>query len=473
MLSALGSMLLIAAGAMVFPLCILPFHPDELVYILDFVLPGLLLAGSGLLLIHAGSRRKHKSGVDEQDGSIVVTLGWLIVTAVSVWPFMRISGLDFSQAFFETMSGWTTTGLSMLDVENSPRILLLFRSVMQLVGGAGLAIIMMAAFSMSVGAGLYRAEGRSYQLVPNVTRSAKVVVTLYLGYTVIGIVALNLAGMSLFDAVNHTFSAVSTGGFSTKQTSIGYWDSPPIEAIILILMILGNLNFLTAFVLFSGRLRSFLRNMEVKLLSILTLGGIVALHIFITRGNYGNLGKSLRVAVFETVTALTTTGYSTVSYSDWDARGIFVIVLFMIVGGGICSTAGGLKQYRVAVLAKAVFWELQRMMLPKRAVVTHRAMVGDEESIVSERQIMEIGVYVFLYLITLALGAGVLSVCGYSLSDSIFEFSSALGTVGLSLGLTSSSTPPLALWTMSTGMLLGRLEFFVIFISLARLFRRR
>ncbi len=473
MLSALGSILLIAAGAVLSPLLILPFHPEDFRYILDFIIPGFLLVGTGLLMIYMGSRNKHTSSVDEQDGSIVVTLGWLIVTTVSVWPFMRISGLDFSQAFFETMSGWTTTGLSMIDVENSPRILLLFRSIMQLVGGAGLAIIMMAAFSMSVGAGLYRAEGRNYQLVPNVTRSAKVVVSLYIGYAVIGIVALDLAGMSLFDAINHTFSAVSTGGFSTRPDSIGYWDSPVIEAIILILMILGNLNFLTAYVLLTGRIRSFLRNMEVKLLSILTLGGIASLFFFITRGSYGGLGKEVRVAVFEAITALTTTGYSTVGYSAWDAKGIYVIVLLMLIGGGICSTAGGLKQYRVAVLAKAIFWELQRMMLPKRAIVTHRAMVGDEESIVTERQIMEIGVYVFLYLVTLALGTGLLSVCGYSLSDSLFEFCSALGTVGLSLGLTSISTPPLALWTMSAGMLLGRLEFFVIFISLARLFRKR
>ena len=473
MLSALGSMLLIAAGAMLSPLLILPFYPDEIVYIFDFVLPGLLLAGTGLLMIHIASKKNYKSTVDEHDGSIVVTLGWLIVATVSVWPFLKISGLGFSQAFFETMSGWTTTGLSMVNVENSPKMLLLFRSIMQLVGGAGLAIIMMAAFSMSVGAGLYRAEGRNYQLVPNVTRSAKVVVTLYLGYTVIGIVALNLAGMSLFDAVNHTFSAVSTGGFSTKQTSIGYWDSPLIEAIILILMILGNLNFLSAFVLFSGRIRVFLRNMEFRLFSILSLGGTVTLFTFITQDNHEKLGKAVRVAFFETVTALTTTGYSTVGYSSWDAKGIFVLLLLMIVGGGICSTAGGLKQYRVAVLAKAVVWEIQRMMLPKRAVLTHRIMVGDEESIVSERQVMEIGVYVFLYLVTLALGTALLSVCGYTLSDSIFEFCSALGTVGLSLGLTSTSTPPLALWTMSAGMLLGRLEFFVLFVSLARLFSRR
>jgi len=132
----------------------------------------------------------------------VVTVGWIIANLVSAWPFIGIADLNFSQAFFEAMSGWTTTGLSMVDVEHVPHILLFFRSAIQLAGGAGLAIIMMAAFSLPVGAGLYRAEGRNYQLVPHVTRSAKIVITLYLGYTLVGTLVLAALGMD--------FSTLST-----------------------------------------------------------------------------------------------------------------------------------------------------------------------------------------------------------------------------------------------------------------------
>ncbi|HAP44250.1 MAG: hypothetical protein A2087_02120 [Spirochaetes bacterium GWD1_61_31] len=473
MLVALGSILLIAAAVLLTPLAMLPFYPEELPLGFHFLLPSLVLAAAGLVLLltrRAGHGKGNgKLRIDEREGAIVVTFGWLIVTAASAWPFMRISGLGFSQAFFEAMSGWTTTGLSMINVEQAPKTLLFFRSVIQLAGGAGLAIIMLAAFSLSIGAGLYRAEGRSYQLVPNVTRSAKVVVSLYLGYTIIGVVGLALAGMSVFDALNHAFCAVSTGGFSTRVASIGYWDSPVIEAVTMVLMILGNLNFLSVYILVSGKVKAFFRNAETKLLTIFTLLGIVLLFVFVAHGTYGSTAKAIRVAVFEAVTALTTTGFSTVGYGDWNGTGILVMMVLMVIGGGMCSTAGGLKQYRVFILLKAVWWEFRRMVLPRRAVLVHRVTVGDEDRIVAERQVMEIGVFAFLYMAALAVGTGLLTAAGYSLRDAAFEFASALGTVGLTIGVTATSTPPLALWTMSAGMLLGRLEFFVIFISLARL----
>ncbi len=470
MRTALGGILLIAAAVLLMPLALLPFYPEETALLLHFLLPALALAASGLILAQFWRKTRAPISIDEQEGAFVVTLAWLIVTFASSWPFIGISGLNFSQAFFEAMSGWTTTGLSMVDVENTPKILLFFRSIMQLAGGAGLAIIMMAAFSLPVGAGLYRAEGRGYQLVPNVTRSAKMVVLLYLGYSIAGSMALTLSGMSPFDAVNHAFCAVSTGGFSTKAMSIGYWDSPLIEALTLVLMILGNFNFLSVYILISGKIRSFLRNAETRLFSLFALTGAVLLFIVVASGTYGSIEKELRVALFEAISALTTTGFSTVGYANWSGIGIFLMIILMIVGGGMCSTAGGLKQYRVFILLKGIWWELRRMMLPRRAVIVHRVMVGDENRIVDERQIMEIGIFAFLYISTLAIGTAALSACGYSLRDAAFEFASALGTVGLSVGVTASGTPPLALWTMTAGMFLGRLEFFVIFVSIAKLF---
>ena len=472
MSSALGYLLVIAGAVSLSPLLVLPFYPAEVSLAVHFLIPALALGAPGAFLACLGSRSGTRH-LTERDGSVVVTVGWLLAAAAGAWPFIGISGLSFSQAFFESMSGWTTTGLSMVDVEHSPRILLLYRSVVQLAGGAGLAIIMMAAFSLPVGAGLYRAEGRSYQLVPNVTRSAKAVVALCAFYAAAGTAALVLAGLSPFDAVNHAFCAVSTGGFSTRAASVGYWDSPVVESVLLVLMVLGNLNFLTAYALFRGRFRSFLRNAEVKLFALLSALSVCLLFFLVVRGVYGALGKEVRVAAFEAVSALTTTGFSTVPYGDWNVVGFIVMVALMIVGGGICSTAGSIKQYRVYIMVKAAWWELRRMVLPKGAVVAHSAMVGDEECRVTERGVMEIGVFSFLSLATFAVGTGLLAAAGYGLRESAFEFASSLGTVGLSLGLTSTTAPPLALWTMSAGMFLGRLEFFVVFVSISRIFRRR
>lgn len=472
MYAALGYILLIASGTIAVPLVVIPFYPNESVYSIHFAAPATLLAAAGLILVLRTRKRRPARQLKEREGAIVVTVGWIIANLVSAWPFIGIAGLNFSQAFFEAMSGWTTTGLSMVDVEHVPHILLFFRSAIQLAGGAGLAIIMMAAFSLPVGAGIYRAEGRNYQLVPHVTRSAKIVITLYLGYTLVGTLVLAALGMDFFDAINHAFCAVSTGGFSTKSASIGYWNSAKIEAAILVLMILGNLNFLTAYILFTGKIRTFLRNAEMKIFAIFSVLGISLLFVLFVRTAYSSLGKEIRVSVFEAISALTTTGFSTVSYAQWNGPAILTIIVLMTIGGGMCSTAGGLKQYRVYIMLKAVVWEIQRMILPKRAVVVHRAFVGDEESVVESRQIMEVGVFVFLYLATYATGTLILGISGYSIREAAFEFASALGTVGLSVGVISTGTPLPALWTMTAGMFLGRLEFFVILVTITQIFKR-
>lgn len=340
---------------------------------------------------------------------------------------------------------------------------------MQLAGGAGLAIIMLAVFSLPVGAGLYRAEGRTDQLAPHVLASTRLVILLYSGYALAGVVAYRLAGMTWFDAVNHSFSAVSTGGFSTRVESIGYWDSPAIEAVTIALMLLGNLNFMTAYLLVRGKLRLFVRNGEVKTGAVLLLAGILLLFFVGTGSLYPSLDKRLRVAVFETVSALTTTGYSTVGYTKWPASGFLMLVALMLVGGGTCSTAGGIKKLRIYLLFKSVIWEIRRTLLPRRVVMESFIYMGEDKVFVNDRMLSTVGSFVFLYLATWVAGSLVIAVFGYELRDALFEFASAVGTVGLSIGITSAGVQPAILWAEIAGMFLGRLEFFVVFVALGKL----
>jgi trk system potassium uptake protein TrkH len=380
-----------------------------------------------------------------------------------------LAGLNFTQGVFEAMSGLTTTGLSVVDVTAVPGCLLLWRSNMQLAGGAGLAIIMLAVFSLPVGAGLYRAEGRSDQLAPHVRASTRLVLLLYSGYALAGILGYRLAGTSWFDAVNHSFAAISTGGFSTRMQSIGHWDSPAVEAVSVVLMILGNLNFLTAWLLVRGKMRAFLRNGEIRTGAVLLPLCILLLFTIGTGSLYPSLDKRLRVAVFEAVSALTTTGFSTVGYTEWPASAFLVLVVLMLVGGGTCSTAGGIKKLRVYLLFKAVLWEVRRTLLPGRAVAEHSFYQGEDRQFVSDRLLSSIGSFVFLYLATWVAGSLLICCFGYPLGDALFEFASAVGTVGLSIGITSAGTPPAILWAETVGMFLGRLEFFVIFVALGNL----
>jgi trk system potassium uptake protein TrkH len=465
-----GLILVMAAVLMLFPLLCLFFWPAETQLRWGFIVPAVIMAGAGIIFWRLFKPRDGQS-LDIPQSAVIVVISWIAVCLFSAWPFMAIQNLNFTQAVFEAVSGWTTTGLSVVNVEQTSHVILLWRSIMQWAGGAGLAIIMLAAIVGPTGPALGVAEGRSQQLVPQVRHSARIVMMIYAGYAVVGVVAYELAGMDMFDAVNHTFAAISTGGFSTKIDSIGHWNSLSIEAVTMVLMILGNLNFLTAYMLLHGKIKAASRNGEVRLMVLLVPVCTVVLFCLVCTSLYPTLSKSVRVALFETVTALTTTGFSTVSYNNWNSFGIFVLVLLMLIGGGTCSTAGGIKQYRIYVLYKSLVWEIKSFFLPRTAVPENYIWQGEQKDFISQARVRQIGTFLFLYIATYFLGSLVIAACGIDIKDSLFEFASALGTVGLSVGVTGAGASPVVLWTEIAGMFLGRLEFLVIICGVAKIIR--
>ena len=456
-----GLILILGGALMLSPLLCLFFWPEEIALASGFTAPAVVMLSLGALFWLL-FRSKDGQSLDIEQSAVIVVLSWITVCLFSAWPLMAIQKLSFTQAVFESVSGWTTTGLSVVNVELSSHLILLWRSVMQLAGGAGLAIIMLATIVGPAGPALGIAEGRSQQLVPQVRQSAKIVMMIYTGYAIIGTIAYYLAGMDIFDAVNHTFPAISTGGFSTKLASIGHWNSLSIEAVTLTLMILGNLNFLTAYLLLHGKIKAASKNGEVRLMLLLVPLCSVASFFLVCTSLYPTLSKSVRVAVFETVSALTTTGFSTVGYANWNSFGVLMLIVLMLIGGGTCSTAGGIKQYRVYVLYKSLIWEIKSFFLPRTAVTENYIWQGEQKDFITEPRIRRIGTFLFLYLTTYLFGSLVIAATGVSLKDSLFEFASALGTVGLSVGVTGPEASPVILWTEIAGMLLGRLEFFVI-----------
>lgn len=464
LLWALTGLLLLA------PLAGLPFFPEEAALTPHFLVPagGLLAAGLGLWLPFHG-RMSH--ALDIAEGGVIVVLGWAGACIGAAWPFVGILGLGPTQALFESVSGLTTTGLSVVDVTTAPRLVLLWRSIMQCTGGAGLAIIMLAAVTGPAGTGLPGAEGRTDQLLPHVRKSAALVVTIYCGYAAAATLAYALAGMSWFDALNHAFTVISTGGFSTRPESIGAWDSPVVEGVTVVFMILGSLNFLTAHLLLTGRLRAVWRNSELRfaIVSIL-LGGLCVL-LFVVGDLYAPWTRALRVALFEVASAATTTGFNTVGYSAWNALGLHILILLMLVGGGSGSTAGGLKQYRAVLMLNAVIWEIRRRARPRGALQPLTISHGRNTEYMDTPRIAETGIFLVFYLTLWALGVCVLAAHGYPLRDCLFEFASALGTVGLSVGITGAGAPTGVLWVETAGMFLGRLEMFVVFVALFKVAR--
>jgi trk system potassium uptake protein len=236
-------------------------------------------------------------------------------------------------------------------------------------------------------------------------------------------------------------------------------------------MLLGNLSFVTAWFLWRGKLSTVAKNGEVRLLAVVILLCAAAMFLLTCQAIYPQLEKSIRVAIFETVSAITTTGFSTVSYRNWNSFGMFLLTVLMLIGGGTCSTAGGIKQFRIYLLWKLVFWDIRSCLMPRTAILERPIWQGNRRVFVDDVRVRQMAVFVFLYLVTYVLGVLLLCACGYNLGDSLFEFASALGTVGLSVGVTSAQMPHVALWTEIIAMFLGRLEFIVMIVSLLKLGR--
>ena len=464
-----GLICAIAGVTILCPLVALIAYPAAMSQVYGFLVPGLVMVTVGLVLWYRFKDTANSLNV--RDGAIIVVLSWIIAIAFGTIPFLTISDLNFTQAVFESTSGWTTTGLSVIDVTQASPLILLYRSTIQLVGGAGFAIVALSAIVAPAGVSLATAEGRSEQLVPNLRRSAKLVLNIYTGYVAVGIVALRMAGMNWFDAVNHAFAALSTGGFSTRAASIGYWDSPAIEAVTIVLMLLGTLNFLTSYLLLRGKFSAVIRNSELKLQALIVPLSVVVLIFGVTSKLDLTVSKSLRVAIFETITALSTSGFSTIGYTNGHSIGWLVLIVLMLIGGGTGATAGGIKQFRIYALCRGVVWEVRRQLLPKDVVTEPDIWQGETQQFLSDRALRQISMFVWLYLIVYLAGSGIICAHGYSLAEGLFEYASALSTVGLSIGVTSPDAPPGILWTEIIGMFLGRLEFFPAIVGLVKIYR--
>lgn len=459
-----GTIILGLGVVLLLPLLLLPIYPSEVGDIKFFIIPSIISIILGYIM-----RKNIKLAKDVtltiQEGGVIVIFSWIITILISALPFMLSGQLNFTQGIFESVSGWTTTGLSVVDVTESSHIFLLWRSLMQFFGGAGLAVVMLSAIIGPHGLGLYEAEGRSDKLLPNVTRSTKVIMAIYSSYVLAGIILYIIAGMDWFGAINHSIAALSTGGFSTEVNSIGAYNSLSIELITMILMIAGTINFAAHFLLLRGKFKKFLKIGEIRFMFFLFSLSIPIVAFISLRGLYGSLSKGIRVAAFEVISALSTTGFSTVGYGDWNYFAVFILIILMIIGGGAGSTAGGIKQYRIYVMIKSLIWNIKSYFTPKNAIKEDYINRPEGKYYVTDKHVTQISNFITIYIICYIIGVLIMVGHGYSLQDSMFEFASSLGTVGLSVGITSSDAPVVILWTEIIGMMLGRLEFFVIFFA--------
>ncbi|RDY58070.1 TrkH family potassium uptake protein [Flagellimonas nanhaiensis] len=427
--------------------------------------------------------RGHKKEVKRKEGYMVVTFGWVIMSISGMLPYLFSGAIpSVTDAFFETISGYTTTGASILnDIESLPKGILLWRSLTHWIGGMGIIVLAIAILPL-LGIGgmqLFAAEAPGPggdKLHPRITDTAKRLWFIYFGYTVVETIFLKLAGMSFFDAINHALSTLSTGGFSTKNASLAYWnDSPLIQYIIIVFMFLAGTNFVMSYFAFTGRVQRVLKDEEFKVYTTLVVvftiiaGFIVYFQANVPISDYhpkvlGEAESAFRHALFQVIAIVTTTGFVSADFTNWTP---FLTVFFfglMFLGGSAGSTAGGIKVMRHLLIIKNGILEFKRT-LHTNAIIPVRY----NQKTVSEHIVYNIIAFFVLYMLLFIIGALVLGYLGLDFESAIGGAASSLGNVGPALGelnpvVNFSELPAFGKWWCGFLMLLGRLELFTVLI---------
>jgi trk system potassium uptake protein TrkH len=425
--------------------------------------------------------RKEKSEpLNKREGYLVVTFVWIIFSLFGSLPFF-FSGYipSYTDAFFETISGFTTTGASILtDVERLPHGLLFWRSIIQWLGGMGIIVLSLAIMPIFGigGMQLYVAEvpgPTKDKLRPRVAQTAKLLWSIYALLTVIEILLLCVGGMNLYDSICHAFTTMSTGGFSTKNTSISYWNSPFIEYIIILFMLIAGINYTVIYFAIKGNFKKLIHNEELKFYLLFALGfSVITMTALLITQNF-EAEEAFRVSSFQVISVMTGTGFATADYMQWIPFLWTLMFVIMLIGGCAGSASGGLKTVRVALLLKNSYSEFKRLLHPNAVIP-----VKFNQKVVPSTIVTNVLAFIVLYAIIAVISLLVFVVLGIEFLESAGTVVSCLSNVGPGLGAIGPSGnyahfPDMAKWYMSFLMLTGRLEVFTVLFLLAPSFWKK
>jgi trk system potassium uptake protein TrkH len=449
--------------------------------VIDFVTAGLINAFVGLAV--AAATRKFRRELKPRDGFLLVTLSWALMSASAAIPLMiALPDLSFTDAYFEAVSGLTTTGSTVLNnLDALPQSLNLWRHLLHWVGGIGIIVLAVAVLPL-LGVGgmqLYKAETpgplKDEKLTPRITETAKALWFTYLAITTVGVVALHIAGMTWFDAICHGFSAIALGGFSTHDKSVGFFSSHVIELILAGIMVIGALNFSRHFLAFrSLSLRPYRKDSEGKAVLIVLGSSIVLVTMVLwLNGTYAGFADALRHSFFNVISIATTTGFVTENYETWPG---FIPVWMLFLSCITCSTGstgGGIKMFRTLLLVRQARRELKLLVHPSAVIPIRIGGIA-----IPDRVAYSVLAFIFLYFGTILVFTFVMLGTG---ADLVTAFSAIVGSInnlGPGMGEVGPATNferlnDLQTWICSIAMLIGRLEIFSVLVLFTATFWRR
>ncbi|MDX2430995.1 MAG: potassium transporter TrkG [Bacteroides sp.] len=445
---------------------------------LKFLLSGAITSGVGALAYFTNWKRAIE--LNNRDGYVIVTAGWILFSLFGTLPFILTGSISsFTDAFFETISGFTTTGASILNnIEELSHGVLFWRSLIQWLGGMGIILLtlILLPFLGIGGMQLFSAEVPSPtpdKLHPHVKDTAKRLWLIYVLFTILETLLLWAGEMKFFDALCHSLTTMATGGYSTKQASIAFWDSAYIHYVITFFMFIAGTNFTLAYLAMHGKFKKVWRDEEFRWY-LGFVGGfalVITLGLFLTSGR--GLEQAFRSSIFQVVSIITTTGFATDDYLKWVPwMGVFIFIL-MFFGGSAGSTGGGPKIMRVVIMLKNSTMELKRMIHPNAVIPVRLNKFAVEERIVTN-----VLAFMAFYGILAIISMGILSVLGHDLNTSIGAVAATLGNIGPGIGDVGPAQnyadfSTAGKWFLSFLMLVGRLELFTVLVLFSPMFWRR
>lgn len=444
----------------------------------------ILLAGMITLAVALGvyalTRGKRQEEIRHRDAFLIVTLTWSVMSLFSTLPYLLTGTfVSFTDAYFESMSGFSTTGASvMTDIEIVSRGVLFWRALTHWIGGMGIIVLALAVLPMLGGGGmqLFKAEVPELsvdRLQPRILDTAKSLWFIYVGLTAANVLLYCIGGMDLFDAVCHAFATLATGGFSTKNASIGHYQSAFIDYVAVIFMFLAGVNFSLYFLVLKKQPLKIFRNAEFRFYAGVVLLATVFLCWTIWAAGLYRGSDAFRFAAFQAVSIVTTTGFATADYEKWPVFAQMILMTLMFFGGMIGSTGGGIKQVRMLIILKQGYRELFQLIHP-RAVISLKL----DEKFLTKELLGSIWGFFFLFLLVIAVATLAMTMVGVDLVTAVSTVISAICNVGPALGEAGpaenyAGLPVAAKWILSFCMLTGRLEVYTVLILFVPAFWRR
>lgn len=445
-------------------------HYENILYIL----PG------GLMVTFAGifSRFGVDGRMEMRHALVLSAIAWLIIPLLCSIPFYAASTaadpvIKFVDAYFEAISAFTGTGLTMIqNLDAQSPTFLFFRSGLAWIGGVGIIMLFLLILRPSSAvAKLYSSEARTGRIKPTMKGTVKEIWKIYITFTIIGVIALLLLGVNFLDAITHTMTAIGTQGFSTHDNSIGfYYNNVPVQIVLMILMMLGAISFFVHFNLLDRKFSVILRNLELKVfLLLIVIGSIIVCLNLLFINNY-TMDDAIKQSTFNVVSAVTTTGFTNADVGNFDNTSKFILIILMIIGGCSISTAGGLKILKMLILTENAWMRIKKVLLPERAIVTVK--LGGIS--LTEEEISYITFLVFLFFIIYGLGVIIFLYLEYPTIDALFVCATAISNNGINTlsGTAWFDTSIIGKVALIFLMYAGRLEILPVFALVFGILKR-